>query len=259
MQFGQRRGDVNEVDSEGKYLRNFKKGEVKVRFLEETDDWTRFYEHYKGGKSFPCTQDTLTCPGCMDDDDDVSRRSRKYGTNLWLVDVDKVIPFRIPVSLATLMDNRADRNGGSILTRDYVIMRTGKGLDTVYDADSDERYDVDTDKLLLQGIDINEILQASYDEVWGEPVEPKKDRFAKEEEPEAKPVRKRAAKAEVKEEPAEVFPSEADEADLVIDEDALYDMNLSDLVDLADKVGVEFSEDASKRDLIRLLLSEVGV
>ena len=254
MEFGTRRGDTPEIESDGRYLRNFKKGEVKVRFLEETQDWMTFREHYLEGKSFPCTQDKDTCPGCSHPDEDVQRASRKYATNLYLVDVERTLPFRIPVSLAKSMDTRSDKNGGTILNRDYVVMRTGKGLDTEYDVDSDERYALDTKSLLKDGLDINELLEESYNEVWGEkPVEEKPKTSS----------RLGRTKAKVDEPVEEELPFEAksspDDEDLVIDEDALYDMALADLIDLGTKVGIENAEDMSKPSLIRSLLSEVGV
>jgi hypothetical protein len=252
MQFGQRRGDVTEIESDGRYLRNFKKGEVKVRFLEETQDWITFREHYLEGKSFPCTQDKDTCPGCNHPDEDVQRASRKYATNIYLVEVEKTLPFRVPVSLAKSMDTRSDKNGGTILNRDYVVMRSGKGLDTEYDVDSDERYALDTKSLLKDGIDINELLEESYNEVWGEKVVEEKPKAS------SRLGRGKAKAEEPVEEPQTDFPSEADSDDIVIDEDALYEMSVPDLQDLAVKVGLSVDDDASKRDLIRLLLSEAA-
>ena len=256
MQFGSKRKDApaeSEAGSTGRYLRNFKAGETKVRFLEETEDWIVFREHYLGKQSFPCTGERDTCPGCTHPDEDVQRAGRKYACNVYLVDVEKTLPFRIPVSLAKSMDMRSEKNGGTITNRDYVVMRSGKGLDTEYDVDSDERYSLDIAGLLKDGMKIEELLEESYNEVWGDKVEeaPKKERFAKEkEEPKAA-------------EPEEVFPSkpgdDAGEEEIVIDEDALYDMSVDQLRELATKVGVETDEDAGKRDLIRLLLSEVGV
>lgn len=258
MQFGQRRGDAPEIESDGRYLRNFKKGEVKVRFLEETQDWITFREHYLEGKSFPCTQDKDNCPGCTHPDEDVQRASRKYATNLYLVDVEKTLPFRIPVSLAKSMDTRSDKNGGTILNRDYVVMRSGKGLDTEYDVDSDERYALDTKSLLKDGLDINELLEESYNEVWGAKVEEVKEIKS------SRLGRSKAKVEEPEEEPKEEFPSETkasteDDDDLVIDEEALYDMALADLIDLGTKVGIEGADNMSKPSLIRSLLSEVGV
>lgn len=254
LQFGQRRADAPaESDNDGRYLRNFKNGEVKVRFLEETEDWIVFREHYLDGKSFPCTQDKDTCPGCTSDDEDVQRASRKYATNLYLVDVERVLPFRIPVGLANSMDTRSEKNGGTILNRDYVIMRSGKGLETKYDVDSDERYELNTAKLLKEGLDIQELLQESYDEVWGEkkdPVEKATSKLAR-----SKPK----AEPEDKEDDDEEFPSKPDEADdnLVIDEDALYEMTVPQLKELAVKVGID-EVPSKKSDLIRLLLTEAG-
>ena len=178
MKFGQRKADAPEEPSgDGMYLRAFKDGDTKVRFLQETDDWIVFREHYLSGKSFPCTGERDSCPGCSHPDESVQKASRKYATNVWLPKNNVVLPFRIPISLAKSLFTRSEKNDGTITNRDYVIMRSGKGLDTEYDVDSDEKYSVDIPSLLAQGMDIQDVLQTSYDEVWGDaPSEPKKER-----------------------------------------------------------------------------------
>lgn len=137
-------------------------------------------------------------------------------------------------------------------------MRSGKGLDTEYDVDSDERYALDTKSLLKDGLDINELLEESYNEVWGAKVEEVKEIKS------SRLGRSKAKVEEPEEEPKEEFPSETkasteDDDDLVIDEEALYDMALADLIDLGTKVGIEGADNMSKPSLIRSLLSEVGV
>lgn len=251
MQFGQKKKDApEEVSSDGMYLRNFKDGEVTVRFLEECDEWIVFREHYTAErKSFPCTGDRDSCPGCTSDDDQVARSSRKYATNIWLPKNNMVLPFRIPITLAKRLFARAERNDGTITNRDYVVMRSGKGLEVEYDVEADDKYTVDLKPLLAQAKDIQEILQSSYDEIWGDAKPEKTSALAK-------------PKTEVKEESAEeVFPSEPEVAsattsdDLVIDEDALYDMGLPELVVLAEKEGLVLPNGSKKSDVIRALIA----
>lgn len=245
MKFGTKKKDAPEQnDAGGMYLRTFKDGETVVRFLEETDDWIVFREHYLNGKSFPCTGDRDSCPGCTHPDESVQKAGRKYATNAWLPKQNAVLPFRIPISLAKSLFTRSEKNDGTITNRDYVIMRSGKGLDTEYDVDSDDKYAVDVASLLKQGVDIQEVLQASYDEVWGE--EPREERFSrkpKEAEEETFPSR------------SEVQGESADDSEIVLDEDRLYEMSLAELVDVADKVGIDVREGTKKGDLIRTLLA----
>lgn len=255
MKFGQRKADApEEVSSDGMYLRNFKDGEVAVRFLEECDEWIVFREHYTAErKSFPCTGDRDSCPGCTSDDDQVARSSRKYATNVWLPKNNMVLPFRIPITLAKRLFARAERNDGTITNRDYVVMRSGKGLEVEYDVEADDKYNVDLRPLLAQAKDIHEILAASYDEIWGEPKAEKTSALAK---PKAEPK----AKVE-KDDAEEAFPSEpevvsaAASDDLVIDEEALYDMGLPELVLLAEKEGLVLPNGSKKSDVIRALIA----
>lgn len=82
MKFGQKKKDAPDVGS-GKYLRNWKKGETKVRFLDESDDWIAFREHYtRDRKSFPCTEERDTCLGCQSPDEEVAKSSRKYAAQV---------------------------------------------------------------------------------------------------------------------------------------------------------------------------------
>ena len=261
LQFGQKKKDApDDYDGDGMYLRGFKDGDTKVRFLEETDDWIVFREHYnKERRAFPCTEDKATCPGCTSDDDDVSRSSRKYATNVHVVKGNYVAPYRIPISLAKRMFARAERNDGKITDRDYIIMRSGKGLETDYDVDPEDKYDVNTKSLLKDGMDISEILERMFEENAPGVAAPKKSRF---EDKDEKPAR-RAAKKEEPEEDGEPLPSEpepksesaGDSEDVIeIDEDELYDMAVAELFDLAVKVGADVDGDEKKSDLIRKIL-----
>jgi hypothetical protein len=142
MQFGVRKADAPEQS--GNYLRNFQKGETLVRFLAEVDDWQLFHEHFNAqGRSFPCTNDKDTCPGCTSSNEKMRERKRKYAALLWNVKKDVVLPYRIPVSLSDRMSARSERNGGTILSRDFVVLKSGSGMDTEYDVDQEDKYPVD--------------------------------------------------------------------------------------------------------------------
>ncbi len=233
MQFGTKKSDVVEVMGDGEflpYLRNFREGDNEVRFIEEVDDWIAFAEHYTTeGKSFPCTGDRTKCPGCTSEVEKVARASRKYATNVVLVQNNMVLPFRIPMSLAKKLFNRAERNG-TITNRDYIVMREGKGLDTEYDLEQGDKSEVNLAELRGKSHDIEGILKTSYEEVWGSDDEP--------------------AQAASKEEKPPFDPS----GDVEIDETTLRAMSRTDLLALAASNSISVDEDGSKGEILDAIL-----
>jgi hypothetical protein len=162
----------------------------------------------------------------------MSKASRKYATNLHLATNDMVLPFRIPMSLAKKLFNRAERNG-TITNRDYIVMREGKGLSTEYDLEQDDKYPVDLDALRAKAHDIENVLATAYEEIWGssnrnEPVQ------------EEKP------------------PFDQSDADEVISEEALMGMKRSELILIAEKHNIDYDEDGSKREILQSILTQAG-
>lgn len=240
MRFSSKRGNVSDSDSNLTYLRSFKNGNTTVRFLAEMDDWDRYREHYTlDGKMFPCIKSEGPCPGCNSSNEKVSKSSRKYATNVFLVDSGQVLPFKIPISLAKLLENRAERNGGTLLNRDYVVMRTGSGMDTNYDVDTDEKYVIDIEEKLKEAADIESILEAAFIEQWGDPEDLKPEVEEKKEDDIP---------------PTESSSQSASADDEEISEDDLYKMDRDDLETVAMKVGVSF-EGMTDRQLIRKILA----
>jgi len=245
MKFGKKYSEVQEEQSSGSYLRNFKQGESTVRFLEEIGDWIAFREHYtEDGKSFPCLEDDkIHCPGCTSESEKVSKSSRKYACYVYRKDWDAVVPYRIPVTLARRMTTRSERNDGTITNRDFTVIRSGKGLDTDYDVEHDEKYAVDTQAKLRGLTPISDILEESFYEIWGSDWSPEG---------------KRRPKAEAKPEVEDVPPSEPDEkdssGDVTINEDDLYEMTLSELIDLANKSNIDLPDDARKSTVLSAIL-----
>ena len=165
MRFGTKKSEAPEVSGDGLYLRNWKDGDTLVRFLEECDDWIEFREHYTADKkSYPCTNDRSTCPGCTADSDDERKSSRKYATNVLFVKGNYVAPVRIPITLAKKMFTRSERNNGTITNRDYIVIRSGQFLDTEYDVESDDSYKVNIKELLKDAVDIEDVLVAAFEE-----------------------------------------------------------------------------------------------
>lgn len=271
MRFGTKKSEVEESDSDGLYLRNFKDGDTKVRFLQETDDWIEFREHYTADKkSYPCTRDKDTCPGCNSASEDEARSSRKYACNVHVIKGNYVAPYRIPISLAKKMFTRSERNEGTITNRDYVVIRSGKFLETEYDVEGDDTYKVDIKALLKDGQDIEEILAKSFEENAPGHAKPKgrfeddddkpRSRRASRDDDEGDEVVPRSARRLAKEEEPEEFPSEAEAKgasagdSVEVDEDELFDMTIPELKDLAVKAGVDIPSGAKKSSIIRLIL-----
>ena len=254
MKFGTKRKHVVETEYNNDYLRNFKEGETKVRFLEEPDEWTQYHEHYtRDRKAFPCTEDTLSCPGCTSDDDQVQRRSKKYGTYVLLVDPNLVLPFKVSVRLSNRLSTRAERNGGTLLNRDYIIIRSGEGLKTDYDADQDEKYTINIDEQLNKtgGKTIPDILESMFTEVWGNP-----DQF----EPKQRDYKDPRPKADDTPPPWETTEkSEPDPDDQEVTEAELRAMNRSQLEQIYKNSGWDgFNEDWSKAELLDAIIKQAS-
>lgn len=256
MQFGTRKADSTR--GSGIYLRRFGKGETKIRLLEETDDWTEYFEHFLNKKGFPCTGDRETCPGCTHPDDEVSKAGRKYATYVKLVKTGHVLPFTIPVSLADALERRAEKNGGSVTNRDYAVTKSGSFFDTVYDVDQEDKYDVDLKAEREKcTISIDECFNEAFVEVWGsldakgQPSDPPADKPAAEHVPgDPNPP------TEPKGEDATAAASEASEE--VLTEAQVRAMGKNELRDLCDKAGVTWDSTDTESELADKLIAEFG-
>jgi hypothetical protein len=250
MRFGTAKKNISEGPRDADWLRNFKAGDTKVRFIEECDDWIVYREHFMEGKSFPCTQDRNACPGCLSADEQVSRASRKYATSVLMPETGYVVPIKMPVTLVNRLVARAERNNGTITNRDYIIIKDGKGLETTYDVEQDDKYDVDTDALKRQAKDIESILTQSYIDAWGEMPDDVST---------LKPKAK--AKPAVKEEDEEIpfdAASAKEAVSEVVDEEAVRKMTKRELVELANRASISISEDGEREDIIEELLTSMA-
>lgn len=258
MKFGTVKKNEVEMVRSGDYLRNFKEGETKIRFLNETDEFIMFREHYTvEGKSFPCLQDSPKCPGCSSEIESVRKSSRKYAVNVLMVDSGYVNAVKMPVTLVNRIVTRSERNGGTIINRDYVIYRTGKGLETEYDVEQDEKYPVELAQYESSLKDINSILVTSFEEICG-PVsdyeDTKKPKAA--EKVDAKPVK---PAQEAKEDFLSKSTSNSGHVDEEeIDESAVRAMTINQLVVLAGRANLDISKAETREEMVELLISELS-
>lgn len=161
--FGQTAAEYesNRSENDGEvWLKGFKEGETRVRFLQPTHVWPTAREHYSEGPGyFPCSEES-DCPGCTDPSKRVQNRSRKYFVNT-LDERGRVSVHKMGSRLYKTVKSREQRTG-TILDRDYTIIRTGKTMDdTVYELEAGERYEIDGEVELH---DIPALLEAKYNE-----------------------------------------------------------------------------------------------
>lgn len=242
MKFGTRKADAPEQS--GNYLRNPAKGETLVRYLEEVDDWLLFYEHYNpDGRSFPCTEDRATCPGCTHPNEKVSERKRKYAVQCWLPKKDVVLPYRMPVTVVDRMTVRSERNGGTILNRDYVVIKSGSGFDTEYDVDQEDKYPVDIADLKKKiKVDIQDALNDSFAENAPEGAQT--------------PVRSR--KDDAGDPPSEPQRQQDSDAEEELTEAQVRAMDKAALLELCQRAGVKVDEEDTKSEIADKLIAAYG-
>lgn len=121
-------------------LRRLKPDEtLKVRFLQEPEDWHKGYYHWLGQNFLWCNR-LKSCPGCKSGD----RPKTIVLANAVIIsssddkEAMKVVVVQMAPTLAnTLLKFHEKRS--TLLDRDYDLTREGSGMnDTVYSADPDD-------------------------------------------------------------------------------------------------------------------------
>jgi hypothetical protein len=244
VKFGTKSKDVP-VYSGSDYIRNLKKGETTLRFLQECEDWVMYREHYSlDGKSFPCTNDRATCPGCTDPNERVSRSSRKYAANVLIKPNDMHVVIKMPVTVVNKFEARSERNDGTITNRDYVIFKSGEGLDTEYDVENGDKYEVDKSPYKL--FDVEEMLVDAFESANGVSVDDQSPKVQAEDDiPPSKPQSQSA--------------SEDAEEEVVITEEQLRKMDLFELAQVFKQANLELPKDIESADqLVDYILTELA-
>jgi len=192
MKFGRDKGFVrNEASGEGgdeRWIKGFKDGETEVRFLEQMDDWTPYWEHFDNslgakGAFFPCTGDRDTCPGCTSENERTRNASKRYLVNAQAKNTkdDKgpyVDLYKVGQKLAEDIEQKSSRDDGDLFKRMYYVIRSGSGLNTVYRADRDDHREIiDPQDFIEQFQDHEAALQAMWRRAFGE-LDPAEDKPA---------------------------------------------------------------------------------
>ena len=240
MKFGTKRKDAEPRTggSNGKYIKYFKKGEKTLRFLEEFDEWTEFYDHFSQSlrRSYPCTGQRDTCPGCTSDDERERSASFRWLVNALDPETGYVDLWKIPVSLQEDLE-RYEEKSGTLTDRHYTVIQFKSEGKVRYSIERDDKDNTPLSEYADKMLDHQEALQAAYNEAWGEdpadeesPVsKPSKRPKAKDEEDEEKPWNKEeSARKEDDEPPFEGSDEEEEEVE-ELDEEAIYAMDANEL------------------------------
>lgn len=158
------------------FIRGFKDGETKVRFLEELEDghgtgpWTQYREHYdpgagKNGVSYPCLGDNRVCPGCNSANDRERRAVSRFLVNA-LTSEGYVNLYRVPQSLIGNILKFSEKYG-TITDRDYTVDRSGQGLKTEYMIMPEDKAQVDISAYTEEMTDHETALMDSFTDAWG--------------------------------------------------------------------------------------------
>ncbi|AZS07942.1 ssDNA binding protein [Gordonia phage Kabocha] len=116
----------------GTFIKNVPKDSgIVVRFLTEPDEWVKYREYYSENtepRYFPDVEG-------MDPDfvADLDKPSTRYLACAVDVDENSVIPIKMPKSLVESLMKKYDKYG-TILDRDYELVKDGEGFDTSYEA-----------------------------------------------------------------------------------------------------------------------------
>lgn len=211
-------------------------GKMVVRFLTAPDEWFQYFEHWNNsvGSYFACLGDG--CPGCAAPTDRESRTSKRFLANVLDVEQGRVIPLKLPVTLADRLYTRYERYE-SMTDRDYTLWRVGTGLNTDYDLDVGAPDALDVSRYSDQHHDLQKILEDQFTSAFDKDPE------------EAKADAAQAPKTDV---PVDDEPIEEE----VVTVDQIREMPFAQLEEIANEVGVEIDPEWSRDDLVEALIAE---
>lgn len=265
---GGKTGSVNRLKKDmaksqgGKtWIKNVRADEdMTVRFLTEPEDWYSYREHYDPDiHFFPCIGRESDCPGCEHDSEKVQRTSRRYLANAYDVEAGQVIPLKLPLDLANRLVARYERNGDTLLNRDYTLHRMGKGLDTTYDVTPEDKSKFDVSKheqidlekaLIEQFEDAFDLESEDDDEDEGRARTSKPSRAKKQRQPEVDEDDDVEDDEDIPSEPSAVAEEDEDDGEDYLTEEQAMKMDKDELKALADQFQVEVDGRWSKKKMV---------
>lgn len=237
MAFGQKAGSIKGLKKSLKgggagFIKYVPKDEsLTVRFITDPDEWLMYKETFDEttNRGYPVPDDK-NAPGYPDSD---QRQSKRYLANAVMVDDDKVVPIQMPVSLVNQLVVLYEKYG-TVIDRDFELMRSGTGLDTTYQAVPEAPMKRKLDK--YKPMDLEQVLEEAYNAIWGDDpsVEVDDDDEEDDEEEDTVAVRrpvgkKRAAKKKAASKVVEEIEDDEDEPDVdELDDDDIEDEDEDD-------------------------------
>lgn len=171
MRFGKSWEEVKKEPKGGAggWIKYFREEVTVLRILDEPSQWEGAWEHFMDGKTFPCTDERSTCPGCTDPREKVKSASRKVYFNAVSTRDGKqyVDLWKVSRKVAEKLEIRAKKDG-SIRLRDYEFTKVGEDKQTDYDIDSSDKDGADLSEFDKQRKSINRALVDAFIEACGE-------------------------------------------------------------------------------------------
>lgn len=257
MRFGTRKADAPaRSESSGTWIKYFKKGEKTVRFLEQMDDWTKYYEHFNQNKmrAYPCTGDRDMCPGCTSDNVKEQNASCRFLVNLLDIDTGYVDLWKVPVSIIEDLERYEDKDDGDITKRHYTVIQFQSEGKTKYSVDKEERDSTPVSEYKDKFKDHEKALSDAYTEAWGQDP-------ADEESPVQEPTKRPKSTERVtakEEEPEEGDPPFEDEGE-EIDEASIQKLDAEELKNLFRRTGLRVPRTDDVEVLREKLVAQIGV
>lgn len=152
-QYAEERANDDEV-----WIKNFRDGETRVRFLVEPDVAVTYREHYDEGVGyFPCSEEK-DCVGCTDDNQKVRQRSRRFAFQA-LDERGNQQLYKVGSRLHRSLESKQQRLS-TITDRDYTVVRSGKVFNEItYDLEPGQQYPVEFHDELFN---VGEVLAKKY-------------------------------------------------------------------------------------------------
>jgi hypothetical protein len=151
------------------FIQRFKNPETRLRLCQEPNSHPNqmktIREHYstRFRESFACPNhrdNGVPCVGCADPDSKTRKRNRRFITNA-INDRGELILIKMGPDLHKKFVNKRQRLG-TVLNCDWIVVKTGTGLNTDYEPWPGEEYPV---PMPTELIDINAVIANQYNTV----------------------------------------------------------------------------------------------
>lgn len=236
-------------------LRRIKGDEtLKVRFLQQPEDWHEAYYHFVADKFQWCTQ-KKSCSACTDG----ISRSKVALANALLVKENKVVIVQMTTSLANEVLKRFNKFGETVMDRDYDLVREGTTKnDTRYSADYDPPKKRDLTRYTLH--DIEEVVFGDHGGDDEDEPEDEVPRSTKRRNVKTSP---RSRDDDYEDEEEEDYDEDEEDEDEEEAEDQYADLTRAELKSEIKKYDPEFVAKKSQTDedildILRELVAEYG-